>query len=123
MERVPGEGEAHIKPDLRGRARTTRRQAGLGGNGASAEWAHAGAGNQTQVARRVLKRQRQKNEQQAALFVGREKNSRPGPKDRERGRARAGQPPAEPDSGSSVRKERSLFPSFGEEERYCSFRS
>ena len=60
MERVPGEGEAHIKPDLRGRARTTRRQAGLGGNGASAEWAHAGAGNQTQVARRVLKRQRQK---------------------------------------------------------------
>ena len=73
MERVPGEGEAHIKPDLRGRARTTRRQAGLGGNGASAEWAHAGAGNQTQVARRVLKRQRQKNEQQAALFVGREK--------------------------------------------------
>jgi hypothetical protein len=45
-----------------------------------------------------------KNEQQAALFVGREKNSRPGPKDRERGRARAGQPPAEPDprSGKNV---------------------
>ena len=57
MERVQGEGEAHIRPDLQGRA---RRQAGLGGHCTSAEWAHAGAGNQTQVARRVLKRQRQK---------------------------------------------------------------
>ena len=73
MERVPGEGEAHIKPDLRGRARTTRRQAGLGGNGASAEWAHAGAGNQTQVARRVLKRQRQKTSNKLRFLSGAKK--------------------------------------------------
>jgi hypothetical protein len=77
MERVPGEGEAHIKPDLRGRARTIRRQAGLGGNGASAEWAHAGAGNQAQVARRVLKRQRQKASNKLRLLSGaKKKNTR-----------------------------------------------
>jgi hypothetical protein len=65
MEPVLGEGEAHIRPGLQGRARTTRRQAGLGGHGASAEWARAGAGNQAQVERRALKRRRRKNKQHA----------------------------------------------------------
>ena len=41
----------------------------------------------------------------SCAFCRARKNSRPGPKDRERGRARAGQPPAEPDhrSGKNVR--------------------
>jgi hypothetical protein len=90
MQRVPGEGEAHIKPELRGRARTTRRQAGLGGNGESAQWAHAGAGNQAQVARRVLKRQRPKTSNKLCVLWDAKKQiraSKPGPKDKGKGRS------------------------------------
>ncbi len=91
MERAPGEEEAHSKPELRGRARTTRRQAGLSGNGASAEWAHTGAGNQAQVARRVLKRQRQKTSNKLLFLWDAKKEiraSRPGPKDKRKGAER-----------------------------------
>jgi hypothetical protein len=69
MERVRGEGEAHIMPDHQGCAQTTRL--------ASAEWAHAarrgGELNQAQVVRRVLKHQRQKTSSKPGFLFGREK--------------------------------------------------
>jgi hypothetical protein len=70
MKRVWGEEEAHFKPDFQGRARTTGRQAGLSGSGASAEWAHSRTGNQAQVSRRVLKRQRQKTSNKLGFLSG-----------------------------------------------------
>jgi hypothetical protein len=75
MELVPGEGEAHIKPDLRGRARTTRaasrvrwerRERGMG--------ARQG-GESGSIRETIAGASEAKNEQQAALFVGREKNT------------------------------------------------
>jgi hypothetical protein len=85
MERVRSEGEAHIRPELQGRARRARRAGGGGKPGWVGSPSRSRAGNQAQVERRVLisVRRLPKNSSRWVLWPRREKEmcSSPGPKE------------------------------------------